>query len=316
MKLLFSKASAALAIVVSCTLTGCDLFSAPPTQLEAKLTTSGPSVEDEDALARKLVQKLNVKDLKIDNVRVVFDKDQKATFFRVVGKEALPPALLQQVGAGLARLNQEITWQGKLIVEASPWLDAFLKTDKREFPIVAAWQGAEVEAFLLRSAAEALFGQTAFMLNKKDLPEWVACVLSFAPNDKLPPLKGKMEDAEPEHERPDIMIAGPSATAQSEITVPHRVIFTQAELARLKEPVVVQGKLYFQFALIEGADVTVAGGDGDGDPTTIDHRTIDLCRSKLREVAPKVQAMMDSAAMIGEVAAIGPARLVALPKAR
>lgn len=304
--------SAALAIAAICTLSGCNPFSDPPTQLEAKLFVAGTTIQDEKALARHLTEQLNIVGLEADQVRIAFDKEKNTYFFRMVGKEALPPALLKQVVAGLATLNRDLTWQGKLIVEAEAdaKADAILKTNKREFAVTAPWNSVRVDAYLVTSAAENMLARLATAAGRPERPKQAACMLSFAPRDKLPPLTGKLSDFASGNGALAGLVHNP--LFDQEVTLPHRITFSQPELAKLKEPVVDDGKLLFQFALVEDAKMTVIHTGGAGlDALVVDHGTVEHCKRKLREVAPDVQKLVDRFALLDEVSAIGPAQLVA-----
>ncbi len=318
---IFFARSVALAIAVSGALAGCNRPSEPPTQLEAELFASRSAIHDRDTLARDLIQRLNIKELKFENVRIAVDEDKKAYFFRLVGKDALAPELLKQVSAGLAQVNLDNFWQGKLIVEANAEVAeaavaAIMKTDKREFPVNVPWQSARVEAYLMQSASEFTLAGSTIVMPHYDAPQHVACVLSFDPKDTLPELKGMLEEPVPENED-TLAKMRRRARLPSATTVPHRVVAAQPDLAKLKPAVVEDHKLMFEFALIK--DVKVAAKDNGGQgivPVTIDSSDIALCQNKLREVAPEVQNLIDRARLLADVSSIGPAQLVPMPKPR
>ncbi len=313
--------SVALAIAVSCTLAGCNRPSDPPTQLEAELFASRSSIQDKETLARNLIQRLNIKELQFENVRIAVDEGKKAYFFRLVGKDALAPELLKQVSAGLAKVNLDNVWQGKLIVEANAEVAEaavaeIMQTDKREFPVSVPWQSARVEAYLMQSASEFTLAGSTIVMPHHNAPKHVACVLSFDPEGTLPQLKGLLKEVVPDNEDVSARMRR-SARLPSATTVPHRIVAAQPDLAKLKAAVVEDHRLLFEFALIENIKVPATGSGGEGsDPVTIDGGDIAMCQSKLREVAPDVQKMIDRVGLLAEVSAIGPALLVVMPNAR
>lgn len=293
-------------------IAGCSLINDPPTQLEARLDLTGQSVENPKDLARQFVAQLGIEGLKPEHVRVVHDKEKKAHFFRVVGKQALSPELLKQVSAGLAGLNERYSLQGKLEVSADSDFDAFLKTSKREFPIRASWHKAQVQVYLVQSALERMLGSA--MAGQGTPPRRVACMLGFEPQEPLPVLEGDVNKMFPDG-KGGFTVLRPAGTSPREMTLPHEVKITHPELSKLEAPVVLDGRVQFQFALILDANVTVIGGSSaDSKPSVIDHGTITRCREKLIEVAPKVRQLIDDAALLDEVRSIGPAQLMALPK--
>jgi hypothetical protein len=121
-------------VVGGCVLLGgCDLFGDPPTQLEAEITVVR-ELRDKDALVKNMVEYLALKGLPETQFRLV-PSDGKANTYslRLVGKEAIPATLLEQLATGLAAAGKERTWSAKLSVDAPAELDQFLKTKQRPF---------------------------------------------------------------------------------------------------------------------------------------------------------------------------------------
>lgn len=294
-------------------LAGCGVFSDPPTQLEAPLTLAGEKIRDPKALAAHFVEQLKIKELQPSQVRITFDSDKKQHFFRLVGKEALSATLIAQVANALPALNVRNAWQGRLVVDEDKQFDAFLKTSEREFPVAAAWHTATVEAYLMQNMFEnALMRQMAQLRSDAPRsPQTVACMLSFTPHTELPRLTGKASEIT---DAPINLALERVGLAPREMTVPHKITVTEPAMAKLDSPVVEDGKILFQFALVEDAKVTVINTVGDTDPITFDHGAIELCNAKLAEVAPAARARMDQPATLAEIKAIGPARIVPLPK--
>ena len=141
-------------------------------------------------------------------------------------------------------------------------------------------------------------------------------MLGFQPQEPLPELAGDINKMFPDG-KGGFTVLRSAGIAPREMTLPHEVKITHPELSKLEAPVILDGQVQFQFALILDANVTVIGGSStESKPSVIDHGTITRCRQKLIEVAPTVRQLIDDATLLAEVSSIGPAQLTALPKGK
>jgi hypothetical protein len=147
-----------------------------------------------------------------------------------------------------------------------------------------------------------------------NLPKTALCMLSFKPQPALPKLEGTYEQVLGDGQN--------SATARlmrqlqpgQVMSVPHEVTFDAPELAEaFKEPPLAKdGKLMFQFGVIEDASVT----EFIGDTPAIDFggTTHKKCAAELSEKYPALATTLARAALLEHVAAFGPARIIATAK--
>jgi hypothetical protein len=321
MKLRFVSHCATV-VILSTALASCGWFSDPPTQLESAMTVSAVATDkkDREVLLGEVLQYLAVGGLSFEQARVVYDDQTKRNLFRVVGKEALAPALLQQIANRLAGYGAERNWHARLVIDDSEHaLDKLLKTSKREFDIALNWGQADIDAYVVREMASP-YPSIESMTQSQ--PKTVLCMLSFRPKESLPDL---------EYSLADVMAANGEQTTSDAVAdrmtkqmmdmfknmgseIAHQLTFEAPLLdssfgqdVRIKD-----GKLMFKYASIESTtvfDPTTAGAPMDFGGSA--HRD---CERRLEADFPSVNRRFVQREFFNRVEAFAPATLVGAGK--
>jgi hypothetical protein len=262
------------------------------------------------ALANQIVAYLQIKGVDSTNARVTYDPAKKAYYFEIFSRQPVPPALLDQVANSLNPLDVARSWPVKVDVAQHEHLDALLGSKERSFPVRASWKHAGIDAYLVQTPGFAM-PTAADPTGRGNLPQTALCMLSFKPQPALPKLEGTYEQV--------LGKGQDSASARlmrqlqpgQVMSVPHEVTFDEPELAgAFKEPPLARdGKLMFQFAVIEDASVTEFIGDTA--PIDFGGTTQKKCSAELSEKYPALAKTLARAALLEHIATFGPAHVSA-----
>ncbi len=325
---LHSTRSIFAAALVCTALTSCGWFSDPPTQLESVMTLDAPATdaEDRNALRETVLDYLAIEGLRREQLRVVYDEATHRNALRVVGKAALPPALLQQIAKKLEGYAGERNWKAQLVfIDEAPELDALLGTKERNFDLTLDWGQADIDAYVVTQAFDSFSGLATL---SSDRPRTVRCMLSFKPAQRIPEteysfedLAGKSSDAA-ESNDPQLREAQRQMRAffkNMRGSIEHRLSYEGPLLKEaFKEEIQVKnGKLMFMFATIESKgvfDPNYIGADRQRAPMDISGRVHDECAGKLKADFPKIDQRYAARGMFQRIAAFGPVSLPAVPQ--
>lgn len=308
------------AAAVSAVLCGCDYVKPPPAQLESVLTLDDRAGDYSDArrlrsLADNIVTYLNIAGISVSNTRVVFDASSKRHTFEVYGKEAIPQALLDQVAKALAGLDRDRFFTATVEVAPLDHLDDLLGSKERNFPVRASWKDAAIDVYIVRTPESGLLGAAADLLGERErAPITAYCVLSFLPAPALPKLTGSADEyfGKPQENDP-YSTARRFARPGQTFSAPYTIKFDAPELSEaLKvEPVVQDGKLAFQYAVLDDANVIDIAGSSTA-PMDVNGATREKCLLNLSQDYPALGKIFGSVALLEDVKAFGQARKIAL----
>jgi hypothetical protein len=306
----------AVAATLSALLTGCEYAKPAPAQLDALITLDPKAGGQSDKvhlrdLAGNIAGYLAIAGIDSKNARVRFDETKKTYHFEVFGKQPIPQALLEQVAKGLNASEKDRSWPAKVEVLPWPHLDTLLGGKERNFTVRANWKDANIDAYVIRPPRLGYLPSA----DPRGAKKTALCMLSFKPEPPLPKLEGTVEQfygKELENDRFAVLrrTVGPDHV----FTAPHEVTFDEPELAQaFKEaPIAKDDKLMFQFAVLEDVNI-LDFADSKSPAMDLDGATQKKCEAELNQKYPALVKIMRRAAMLSQVKAIGPARMIALP---
>ena len=312
---LFSIVTAAT--VATTFLTGCDLFTTPPSQLEAQLTLV-PEVgelrgsEQLRALAADIVASLDIVGLDDTNTRVTFDESRKAYYFQVFGNDPVRSALLTQVAEGIDVLAARRAWPVQVKVRPLINTDTDDHGNRRTFNVHASWDKAEIVVGEHRPLSSGPLAEALRKAGHATSPQMRRCMIAFHTDPSLPSFEGNAEQYyanTPSWGRYQWLqeVLGPAHVFSS----PYQISFVEPMLAKsFGDPLTYakQGKLIVQFGYIDN-DERHFGLEAPIGPHT-------KCERILAEKHADVQATIASAALLARVKSFGKARLMSLPVAK
>lgn len=310
-------ALAAVAATLSALLTGCEYAKPAPAQLDALLTLDPKAGDQSDKvhlrdLAGNIAGYLAIAGIDSKNARVRFDETKKTYHFEVFGKQPIPQALLDQVAKGLNASEKDRSWPAKVEVLPWPHLDTLSGGKERNFTVRANWKDADIDTYVMRPRGLGYLPSMGAGIREK---KTALCMLSFKPEPPLPKLEGTVEQfygKDLENDRFAVLrrTVGPDHV----FTAPHEVTFDEPELAKAfrEAPIAKDDKLMFQFAVLEDVNVLDLAG-GKSPAMDLDGATQKKCEAELHQKYPALVKIMRRAAMLSQVKAIGPARMIALP---
>jgi hypothetical protein len=306
-------ALAATAAALSTVLSGCKYTEPLPAQLEAQLTLAPQAGAPREKahlrlLADRIVDYLNLAGIDSKNARVRFDETRKAYYFEVFGRQPVARALLEQVAKGLNPLDRDRSWPANVEVAALAHLDTLLGGKERNFAVRASWKGAAIDAYVIQmpGAGFAMPGSA---------PKTALCMLSFVPEPAFPKLEGTFEQVYGKTQVDDnYALMRRHALPDQVFSAPYQVSFDEPELAKaFKEaPMAKDGKLMFQFAVLEDVNVLDFVGDKAA-PMDFDGATQKKCVAELSAKYPALAGIIDRVSMLEQVKAFGPARIIPVP---
>lgn len=300
-------------------LAGCDAFTPPPAQLQAVLTLEAGAGDQGDTKQRRdltdqIVQFLGIKGIDNKNARVRFDEASKTYHFEIFGKQQIAQALLEQVAKGVKPLEVDRSWSANVKVAPLEHLDKLLGSKERSFPVRASWKNADIDTYVIQTPALGFamptISPTGEMVRE---PKTALCMLSFKPEPALPKLEGTVDEVY--GISPDSVQAQLARRLQAGqvMSVPHDVTFDDATLADVFKdaPMAKDGKLMFQFAMLNDVNVLEFGGKEPA--MDMGGHTQAKCVAALAEKHPKLAAIIDKMALLENIKSFGPARMIALP---
>jgi hypothetical protein len=314
-------ALATTAAALSALLAGCDKVKPPPIQLEALLTLEPKAGNQSDKqhlrdLAGSIVGYLGLEGIDSKNARVTFDESNQTYHFEIFGRLPIPPALLEQVAKGLNPLEKDRSWPAKVEVAPLAHLDTLLGSKERNFKVRANWKDVKIDAYVIRSPNPGFAMPSADPLgNGPREPKTALCMLSFTPQPALPTLEGTVEQFYGKAQENDpYALLRRHAPPGHVFSASYEVTFDEPALAKAFEeaPMAKDGKLMFQFAVIEDANVLDFAGS-DSAPMDMGGVTQQKCGTKLNEKYPALARIISRVAQIDQVKSFGPARMIALP---
>lgn len=315
-----SRQSLLALAAVAGALSGCEYTKPLPAQLAVPLTLTaqaGTPTEKEHlrALADGIMRYLSIDGLTAQNTRVRFDETNKSYAFELYGRQAVAPALLDQVAKRFLTLERDRVWTAKVAVAPLEHLDTLLGGKERNFPVSTSWKHAAVDAYVIQSPNLG-FAIPTLDANgeRRHAPKTGVCMLSFKPEPALPKLEGTFEQVYGNLEGSSSSALRRRVMGDQLFSAPYEVTFDEPALAQaFKEaPMAKDGKLMFKFAVLEDVNVIEFVG-GDTAPMDMGGATQQKCERALTEKFPALALMIERVKMLEQVQAFGQARVVPAP---